>query len=170
MNRVITSVLIVVACTSFAACSSGGGRLAAPPGTTPGSASALSAAAYTQELKRIAAEENRAQHRVQAAFRANTAAQVRSAIAAFADDQQRVADELSSTVPPANARAANAALAQAFADNAVATREVVDRMAQAATAKAALHIIQSASSAQQSGREIDAALGRLRKLGYASGS
>jgi hypothetical protein len=61
-------------------------------------------------------------------------------------------------------------LAHAFADNASAVRKVVREMAHAATAKAALEVIQNASNARRAGQEIDAALGRLRRLGYASGS
>ena len=168
-NRIVTSMLLAGACASLAACSSSGnatGPTTSPPGTT----SPISAAAYKQVLKNIAGEENRAQHAVQGAFHAKTAAAVRSMLSAFADDQQRVSDELSAVVPPANAQAANAALAHAFADNAAATRAVVSRMAHATSAKAALHIIQTATQAQQSGHEIDAALGRLRKLGYTAGS
>jgi hypothetical protein len=130
----------------------------------------LSAAAYTQVLRKIAAEETRAQHAVRGAFHARTAEAVRSALSAFAADQQHVADELSSTLPPVDARAANAALAHAFGDNAAATRQLVRRMAHTTTAAAALHLIQAATGGQQSGREIDAALGRLHRLGYASGS
>lgn len=169
LNRLVASVLVLYACVSVAACSSST-TPEAPPAGTSGSSSPLSAAAYMHVLKQIAAEEGRAQHAVQAAFHARTAAQVRSALTAFADDQQRVAGELNSTVPPPNAQAANAALAHAFADNAAATRQVAQQTAHAATAKAALRIIQGATSAQRSGREIDAALARLRKLGYTAGS
>lgn len=169
VHRFVTSVLLAGAFASLAACSSSGSP--AGPATKPSAApSALSAAAYTHELKTIAAAENRAQHAVQGAFHAKTAAAVRQALSAFADDQQRVSDELSAVVAPANARAANSALAHAFADNAAATRQVVQQMSGAKTAQAALHIIQTASGAQQSGHEIDAALSRLRKLGYAAGS
>lgn len=173
LNRLVLSVLVLAACTSIAACSSNG--TPGSPGVTtplssPSGSAPLSAAAYTRLLKQIAAEESRAQHAVQAAFHARTAAQVRSALTAFARDQQQVADELNSTVPPPNAQAANSALAHAFADNAAATRHVAQQTARAATAKAALRIIQGATNAQRSGREIDAALARLRKLGYTAGS
>lgn len=172
MNRFFAPALMVAACIMLiSACSSSGGN--APGGSTAntsGSPSRLSAAAYKQDLKKIAREESRAQHTVQGAFHAKTAAAVRQTLGAFADDQQRVSGELSALVPPADAQAANAALARAFADNAAATRAVVHRMAHAMTAKAALHIIQTATQAQKSGHEIDVALGRLRKLGYTAGS
>lgn len=169
LSRLVSSVVIAGACTLPAACSSSGGSTG-PQSSPPGSPPRLSTAAYKHELKQIAQEESRAQHAVQAAFHAKTATAVRDALSAFADDQQQVSDELSSVVPPANAQSANAALAHAFADNATATRAVVRQLAGATTAKAALDIIQGATGAQRSGREIDAALGRLRKLGYTAGS
>jgi hypothetical protein len=155
----------------ISACSSSSNGAPSGPGTTgTTSSSRLSPAAYKQDLKKIARQESRAQHTVQSAFHAKTAAAVRQTLGAFADDQQRVSGELTALVPPADAQAANAALARAFADNAAATRAVVHRMAHAMTVKAALHIIQTATQAQRSGHEIDAALGRLRKLGYTAGS
>lgn len=169
LSRLVSSVLLTAACTLPAACSSSGNS-PGPQTSAPASPPRLSAAAYKRELKQIADEESGAQHAVQAAFRAKTAATVRHALSTFADDQQQVSDEVSAIVPPANAQSANAALAHAFADNAAATRAVVRQLAEAATAKAALEIIQSATGAQRSGHEIDAALGRLRKLGYTAGS
>jgi hypothetical protein len=173
LKKLSLLVLGLVSCASLAACSSSGGTAApdtSPMVTAPGSPSPLSAAAYKNVLKKIAAQENRAQHAVQGAFHASTAAAVREALSAFAADQQHVADELHRTVSPADARAANSALAQAFADNAAATRQLVRSLAHVPSAKAALHVIQAASGPQRSGREIDAALAQLRKLGYAEGS
>jgi hypothetical protein len=175
MQRLVACLLVVGACAPIADCSSSATSAESATGSPPGSSqsaelSPLSAAAYRRVLARIGSEEDRAQHNVQLALRAHTAAEVRSALAAFAADQQHVAAALRSTVPPPDARAANAALAHAFADNAAAVRQVAARIAHAASAKAALQVIQGASTAQRAGHEIDAALGRLRKLGYTSGS
>ena len=170
MNRFVVSVLIAGTGASLVACSSSG-NAAAPPATPPTSPPRLSAAAYTQELKKIAAEENRAQHSVQSAFHAKTAAAVRQTLGTFADDQQRVSGELTVLVAPTDAQAANLALAHAFADNAAATRAVVQRMAHIMTAKAALHLIQTGTQAQRgSPRHGNVTSFERRKLGYAAGS
>ena len=172
MRKLVASGLIAATCViSVSACSSSSnGPANTPPTTAAPAQPPLSAAAYKQALKDVAAQENRAQHAVQKAFHASTAAAVRHVLTAFAADQQRVSAELRATKPPADARSANAALAKAFADNAAATRAVVRQMSRATTAKAALHIIQTASGPQRSGHEIDTALARLRKLGYTAGS
>lgn len=130
----------------------------------------MSAAAYRGALHQIATEEATAQHKVQRAFSARTATQVRSALRGFASDQHKVSAELTALIPPPNAASANAALARAFSDNSQATTEALRRTSSATSAKQALAIIQRDRAAQKAGREIDAALARLKKLGYTSGS
>jgi len=163
--------LAVASCAALAACSSSAPSTAKQTSaSTPSPAKAASAAQYKSLLKTIAAEENLAQHAVQKAFHASSVTAIRQDLLSFATDQQHVTTELSAISPPADARAANTALAQAFSDNANATRRVAAELASAPNAKAALHIIATAKSAQRSGQEIDTALHKLQQLGYTHGS
>ena len=130
----------------------------------------MSAAAYRNALHQVATEESTAQHRVQRAFHARTADQVRSALTAFAADQRRVAQQLTALTPPSNAATANAQLARAFNDNATALESLLTKLRGAKTAKQALRVVQNDRQAQQVGGEIDSALNKLKRLGYTSGS
>jgi hypothetical protein len=118
----------------------------------------------------VAQDESAAQHRVQAAFHAHTVPQVHAALATFAADQRHVAARLSALTPPADAVAANRQLAHAFDDNAAAVRSVLRKISGVSSVRQALGVIQSDKRAQRVGQEIDAALGKLKKLGYTPGS
>jgi hypothetical protein len=96
--------------------------------------------------------------------------QVTDALRVFATDQQTVAGKLTDLAPPSDAKAANSALAKAFADNARATRGVLTRLGSAKTPRQAFAVIGRAKDAQKSGQEIDSALKQLVKLGYTKGS
>jgi hypothetical protein len=130
----------------------------------------MSAAAYRTALRKVAAEENAAQHKVQGAFHAHTVSQLRSALSAFAADQRHAAQVLGALTPPADATSANAQLATAFRDNADAISTMNTTLASAKTVKQALHMVQNDHAAQQVGHEIDAALTKLKKLSYTTGS
>ena len=171
MKRTRTISLTVAGCAALAACSSSASSTGTrTPGSAPAPASAASATQYKSFLKTISAEENRAQHAVQKAFHASSVMAIRHDLLSFAADQQHVTTELSAITPPTDARAANTALAQAFADNAKATRQVADEITNAPNAKAALRIIATAKNARQSGQEIDSALQQLKRLGFTRGS
>ena len=157
------TVLLAVGCASSGSASS------APSAATP-TPTALTAAGYRAALHQVAQEEAAAQQQVQSAFHAHSVAQVRRALAAFAADQRRAASRVGDLRPPSNAVAANDELAHAFSDNARAVASLVTKLAGTKTVKQALGTIQRDRSAQRVGREIDAALTKLKKLGYTSGS
>jgi len=156
-------VVLTAACGSSGSSPSGTpiSRTTSPP---------LGAAAYRSALHQVAMEENAAQHQVQRAFHAHTVAEVRATLTAFAADQREAAQRVAAITPPANASTANAQLAHAFSDNAVAIDALLTRLGAATTVKQALHAIQNDRQAQQVGHEIDSALSKLHKLGYTSGS
>lgn len=152
-------------------CSSSGSS--GTPSTTPSSSrtpTPLSSAAYSQALHRIATEETQAQTQVGAALHASSVGDLRNGLITFAVDQAHVSTQLRGLTPPANAAAANAALASAFDANASATEAVVARLANVKSVKRAQQIIQNDKAAQRVGARIDAALKKLQKLGYTAGS
>lgn len=157
----IAGVCLIVA-AGCGSSSSGGAAVATP---TP-----LTKAAYTKDLHNVAQEENRAQQTVSAAFHAKTVGKIRAALSAFADDQRQAAAQLDSLTPPADAVTPNAALAKAFSDNAAAITALLTQLAHTTDVKQALHMIQTDPAAQRVGREIDAALKQLKRLGYTTGS
>ena len=166
MRRLQTLLVAVASSATLVACSSSSSGAGGGTSPSPSGAAMLTAAQYRAALSSVGQEENKAQHRVQAAFHASTVAKIRATLTTFALDQQHVAEVLSGLRPPANAVSANAAAAKAFADNAAAIKAVVTKIASFRTPKQALAYIQHAKSAQQAGQEIDAALAKLHKLGY----
>jgi len=138
-------------------------------GSSPTTSAALTAPQYKAALAQIAHQESVAQRSVGAAFHAKTISALHRAIAGFAADQARVARELTALRPPANAVVPNSELAKAFSDNATATRAVLSRIDHAPSVTRALALIQAAKGPQQTGQEIDQALSKLRRLGYATG-
>jgi hypothetical protein len=95
---------------------------------------------------------------------------MRSGLTTFAAAEARLGDEVAALTPPANAATANVALAKAFHDAAGEMRHVATLLAPAKTSKQALQAIQRVGPTLKSGNELDAALTRLKKLGYAGGS
>jgi hypothetical protein len=130
----------------------------------------MSVTAYKQALQHVSIEEAQAQQAVNQGLHAKSVLKLRAALTKFAADQTTVAAQLGTLHPPANAVAANAALANAFVENANGLHELLGRIDHAKTVKQAMAIIQSDKSAQKSGQDIDAALKKLRLLGYTSGS
>lgn len=151
-----TSAALVAGCGS----SSSGGNAPTP----------MSAAAYKQTLHRVSQEESAAQARLTSGLHAKTVLQLRAALTKFEIDQTSVAAELGTLHPPTNAAAANAALAQAFADNANVIHTLLPRLDHAKSVKQALTILQGDKRGQRVGQEIDAAIKQLQQLGYTSGS
>jgi type IV pilus biogenesis protein CpaD/CtpE len=165
INRSVLSVAAVAALLPLAACGS-----SSKSSSSSSADKQLTAAQYRQQLHAISQDESRAQATVQKAFHARTVSQVTTALRGFAADQQSVSAKLVKLDPPSDAKAANTALARAFADNARAVRGVLGQLGSAKTPKQALAVIGGAKDAQKSGQEIDGALKKLVKLGYAKGS
>lgn len=152
----VTSAAVVAGCGS----SSSGGN---PPPR-------MSAAAYKQTLHQVSQAETTAQNRLAGVFHAKTVLKLRAGLTRFETDQASVAAQLGTLRPPANATAANAALAQAFADNANAIHTLLPKLDHAKSVKQALAIIQHDKAGQRTGQEIDTAIKRLQQLRYTSGS
>lgn len=169
-RRVSTGLAVGCLAALAAGCSSSGSSSAATSVSTSPKPDPMSAAAYRSALHQVAQEENTAQRQVQQAFTAHTVARLRAAFATFAADQRHASAQLAALAPPANAVTANAQLAHAFSDNAAAIGHLLTTLAPAKTVKQALAIVQNDRAGQQSGQEIDTALGALKKLGYTSGS
>ena len=179
MNRTTRAVASLLGCAGIlAGCSSAGGTPGAsgtpgPPRSAPPSAvqhHAMSASAYRRFLRTLSHQEDGAHRRIGSVVHADSVIAIRKGFLGFAADQQRVSEELLSITPPIDAARANDALARAFATNAAAVRQVATALGRADSPKAALAIVMSAKGPQRAGQAIDAALTRLRELGYTSGS
>ena len=169
MKRTARLAASTLACAAMVAgCSSAGST---PPPASPSAARhhAMSPSAYRQFLRTMSSREDRAHRGIDRALHSDSVTAMRKGFLDFAADQQHVSEELSSITPPGDAARANAALAQAFVANAAAMRRAASVVVHAHTPKAALASVMSAKGLQRAGQEIDAALGRLRRLGYTAG-
>jgi hypothetical protein len=172
-RRVRTSCVAAAALIGVAlsGCSSSGGTASDTNTTGSTSSQPMSRAAYKNLLSQIASEEGRAQKTAQSALGASSVSELRKGLLAFAADQDRVSHRLSSITPPADAQQANSALADAFAANATATRALASKLADVPNMTLAKSLLSAAgAAAQQSGKAIDAALSKLKQLGYTKGS
>jgi CHASE2 domain-containing sensor protein len=135
-----------------------------------GGTSRLSAEAYEAKLATIATQADKAQHDVERALQAKTAAAIHTHLSAFATADDQLGGQIAALKPPTNAEQANTALAKAEHDMAATVRSLLPRVAQANSAKAALALLQNNKQAAAAGHELDTALGQLKKLGYTKGS
>jgi len=161
LNRLSLSLVIVTACAALAACGSDG---------SSSGPSRLTATQYKQRLRAVSHREDRAHAALERAFRAKSATEIRRILSAFAADQQTVGAQLAALTPPQNAKTANAQLAGGFRATAAAIRRLMPRLAKAKTPKAEISLMMSAQGPQRAGHQVDAALTRLKKLGYTKGS
>jgi hypothetical protein len=172
-RHLVATVTAVALATLSAGCSgsstppSSASTAGSPIATAP---NRLSATSYRAALHQVARKESAAQHKVQAAFSAHTVGDIRSALASFASDQRQVAARLQALHPPADAITANAQLASAFSENAMALQKLLTQLAGVSSVKRALSIVQNDKGGQSTGQRIDAALSALHKLGYTAGS
>ncbi len=169
-RRIATGLTATWLALLAAGCGSSGSSPASTPPTIRPASAPLSAAAYRNDLHQVAQEEGAAQHHVQQAFHAHTVTQIRAALATFAADQRHAATRLTALTPPADAVAANTQLARAFTANATAIKALLTKLNAAKTVKQSLSTIQRDQAAQRVGEQIDAALAKLRRLGYTSGT
>jgi hypothetical protein len=136
-----------------------------------GGSNRLSADEYKARLKTLDQEvskaEAAAQHAVQSAA---TVEQIRSALTRVAGAQQHVGDEVAKLKPPKKAEAANALLARAAHDLAAEIRDVVKKLAFVTKPQAALGLIQNAFQNARGAKELDQAVGELKKLGFSAAS
>jgi methyl-accepting chemotaxis protein len=136
-----------------------------------GGSKRLSADEYKARLKTLDQEVSKAEAAAQRAVEsAATVEQIRSALRRIASTQQHVGDEVAKLKPPKKAEAANALLARAAHDLAAEIRDVVKKLASVPKPQAALSLIQNAFQNARGARELDQAVGELKKLGFSAGS
>jgi hypothetical protein len=140
---------------AVAGCGGGGGR--------------LSQAAYKSKLAEISKQVDAAHGGLsRGAHQATTIAEVQAVLRRYAAAEQRISDEVSKLKPPANAEAANAELARGERDDSAEIQALLPKLAKFKTVREAFAYLQTVS--HKGGLEQDAALKKLKKLGYTSGS
>ena len=135
-----------------AACGGGDGR--------------LSKAAYRSHLAKVS-QQAAAAHDALAG--AKTVAAVQAVLRRFAAAESRLGDELSKLKAPADAEAANAALAQAELDDAAEIRATIPKLSRFKKVEQAFAFLRRLGDTK-GGREQDEALATLGRLGYFAGS
>lgn len=142
------------------ACGSGG---------SDSGASRLSPSAYKAKLKTIARESDSAQHALEAVlgtdFQSKTSAQLAKVLSTFAAAEKRIGDEVAAIKPPANAEAANRELAKGLRDTDENVRAIIPHVENLPNAAAGIAYLHK-TPPTNGGKEIDAALAKLKKLGY----
>jgi len=135
-----------------------------------GGGSGESKAAYRSDLAKIAKDAEAAHQRVeQGAPTAKTVAQVQALLRRFASDEDTIGDEVSKLNPPKDAAAANAELARGQHDDADEIRAFLPKLAKFTSVQQAFAYLQGIGKTK-GGQEGDAALTKLKQLGYTSGS
>jgi len=136
-----------------------------------GSSNRLSRDEYKAQLTTLNHDVSKAEAAAQSAVvQAATVEQIRAALTRVAAVQQHVGDEVAKLKPPEEAEAANALLARGAHDLAAETREVVKKLASVTKPSEALGLIQKAFQDTRGAKELDQAVGELKKLGFSAGS
>lgn len=135
-----------------------------------GGSSRLSAAQYRARLAAIGHEANQAQRDVGQGLQAASVAGLSARLRAFAAADDRLGTEIGDLNPPKDAEAANAALAKAEHDTAQAVRSALPQISSQKTVTKALALLTANTAGRQAGMELNAALKRLRALGYTAQS
>ena len=155
-QRIVAMALVTTLPVALLGCASSGDKQ-------------LSRAQYKQRLAALDRQDSKAHAKVDGLPHSHSVAAMKASLSAFAADEGQIGNQVAALTPPANAVAANAALAKAFHDSASDTKRVEAAIASAGTPRQALAIIRKLGSAMKGGPELDTALTRLKKLGHASG-
>jgi hypothetical protein len=139
-------------------------------GGSGGGGSRLSASAYKAKLAQIKQEAATAQANVAKGLQASSLTELQQRLNTFADDTQRIGDEVAKLNPPQNAEAANTELAAGLHETARATRDASHKIAGLHTPKEAIAYLQSSPANAKGAHQVDEAIAKLKKLGYTSGS
>lgn len=135
-----------------------------------GGGNGVSKAEYQSELAKIANQAGAAHQAVeQGAPQAATVAQLQALLRQFAAAEQRIGDEVANLKVPSDAKAANAELARGQHDDAAEIRAVLPQLAKYKSVHQAFGLLEHLGSTK-GGREGDAALAELKRLGYTPGS
>jgi hypothetical protein len=151
-STALLGVGVAVLCLVSAGCGKKSGR--------------LSASDYKAELATVAKESDQAQAGIALGLKAKTVAELRTRVAAFGVEADRIGGELDKLKPPKDAEQANAELARGEHDIATAIRSVLPGLSKLASPKAAIALLDKQEGGAKGGREIDHALAQLSKLGY----
>jgi hypothetical protein len=133
-----------------------------------GGSSRLSARAYRAKLTQIKQEAATAQTNVAKGLQAATLAELQQRLDTFASDTQRIGDEVAKLNPPQNAEAANTELAAGLHETARATRAASKSIAGLHTPTEAIAYLEHSPANAKGAHQVDEALAKLKKLGYAS--
>jgi hypothetical protein len=129
----------------------------------------LSPSEYRAQLKTLAKESDTAQHKLETVltpeFQSKTSAQLAKVLDTFAADEKRIGDEVAALKPPKNAEAANSEMAKGFHDTSSEVRAVIPHIERLPAASAGIAYLHK-QPPTTGGRELDAALAKLKKLGY----
>jgi type VI protein secretion system component VasK len=144
--------------------------LAGCGGSGGGGGSRLSANAYRAKLTQIKQEAATAQANVAKGLQAKSLSELRQRLDTFANDTQRIGDEVAKLNPPQNADAANTELAAGLDETARATRAASKNVAGLHTPTEAIAYLEHSPANAKGAHQVDEALAKLKKLGYTSGS
>jgi hypothetical protein len=163
MTRISGALLLALCVFAFAVAGCGGG-------SSGGSTQQLSKAQYKAKLAAISKEVDSAHGDLSSgAKKAVTVSDVQAVLNRYAATEQRIGDEISNLNPPANATAANTQLAKGWHDDSAEIKAIVPKLAKLKSAAEAFAYLQSLPHTK-GGAEQDAAIQKLQKLGYTSGS
>lgn len=140
------------------------------PAGCGGSDSRLSASAYRGKLAAISREADAAQTQVVNGLGARSVKEIVARLTTYAAAERQISNEVTKLRPPKDAQAANAELAVGAQDTARETQAAAVRIGAFKTPQAAIAFLQSSLGSAKGGHELDAALARLKKLGYTNGS
>jgi hypothetical protein len=135
-----------------------------------GGGNGVSKAEYRSELGKISRQADAAHAAVaQSAPRAKTVAQVQAALRRFAAAEDRIGTEVAKLKTPKDAAAANAELARGEHDDAAEIGALLPKLGKYKSVQQVFGFLQQLGSTK-GGREEDAALTKLKQLGYTKGS
>ena len=141
------------------------------PAAGCGGSNRLSTDEYKTRLKTLDQEVTKAEVAARkAVVPTATVAQIRSALTRVAAAQQKVGDEVDKLKPPKKAEAPNALLARAAHDLAAEVRGVAQELGSVTKTEDALALVQKEFQNTKGARELDQAVGELKKLGFSAGS
>jgi hypothetical protein len=129
---------------------------------------ALTPKQYKAKLQAIAAESNKSQSVIGQGLGSKKMPALLVALGQFAKLEDHLGNEVSALSPPANAVAPNKQLAKGLHDIASAVRGVVVKLKGVTSITKATAILNKDTNGTKAGAEVDDALTKLRKLGYAS--
>jgi hypothetical protein len=133
-----------------------------------GGSSQLSASAYRAKLTQIKQEAATAQANVAKGLQAKTLTELRQRLDTFAADTKRIGDEVAKLNPPQDAEAANTELAAGLHETARATSAASKAIAGLHTSQEAISYLEHQPANAKGAHQVDQALAKLKKLGYAS--